>query len=116
VAPHGPVPEQLPLEQLDLVRVVDERAVQQCGAETYAYYDPQSQMVTTRHEVMTVSRFVTAGSFDKDRTGRAENDSTTNSPNVWTTPSTTTPGVLFWIVLRDDRGGVTWKRYQVDVM
>lgn len=86
-----------------------------CGAEPYAFYDPEMQTVTMRREAMTVSWFATAGSFDSDRTGRDEDDVTTTSDDAWTAPATATPGVLVWVVLRDARGGVTWKRFRIDV-
>jgi hypothetical protein len=86
-----------------------------CGAEPYAYYDPQAQAVTMRREAITVSWFATAGSFDSDRTGRAEDDMTTTSDNGWTAPSAPASGVLMWVVLRDDRGGVAWQRFRIDV-
>lgn len=87
-----------------------------CGAEPYAYYDPSTQAVTMRREALTVSWFTTAGAFDADRTSRAEDDTATTSDNGWTAPTTATPGVLIWAVFRDDRGGVSWKRFRLDVM
>jgi hypothetical protein len=90
-------------------------AMHGCGAEDYAYYDPQMQLVTMRREALTVSWFTTAGSFDADRTGVADDDMAASADNGWTAPNASTPGVLLWVVLRDDRGGVTWKRYRIDV-
>ena len=29
--------------------------------------------------------------------------------------ATATPGVFVWVVLRDDRGGVTWQGYRFEV-
>ena len=90
------------------------------GAESYAFYDEQAQTVTPRCEAMTVSWFATAGSFAADRSGPDAGASTAScdapafADGQWTAP-TTGGTVLFWAVLRDDRGGVTWQRYQLDV-
>jgi hypothetical protein len=85
------------------------------GAESYAYYDPGTQMVTTRHEAMTVAWYATDGSFASDTTSRTEDDyTTTSSDNDWTAP-TTAKTVTFWAVLRDNRGGVTWQQFSLAV-
>ncbi len=89
-------------------------AMQGCGAETYAYYDPSSQALTTQREALTVSWFATAGSYDGDTTTIASDDDATTADNGWTAPAAAGP-VLVWVVLRDDRGGSAWKRYRLDV-
>jgi len=108
------------------------------GAEAYALYDEQSQTVTPRCEAMTVSWFATTGTFAVDRSSPdagaggglqvldggvdggapgavvAACDGATFADGQWTAP--TTPGTaLVWAVLRDDRGGVAWQRYSIDV-
>jgi hypothetical protein len=89
--------------------------MQGCGAETYAYYDPATQMLTMVRETLTVSWFATAGSFDGDTTTIASDNDATTADNGWTAPGTAGP-VLLWLVLRDDRGGAAWQRYRLDVM
>jgi hypothetical protein len=85
------------------------------GAEPYAYFDPGTFMLLDRHEAMRVSWFTTAGVFDSDHTGQpAEDYMLTTSDGAWTAPSTPGP-VFLWVVLRDDRGGVDWKSFKVDV-
>jgi hypothetical protein len=85
------------------------------GAETYAYFDLTSRTIVDRREAMRLSWFSNAGAFTDDRTGHteAEADATTTE-NTWTAPST--PGsVTMWAVLRDSRGGLTWKSYKIAV-
>lgn len=84
------------------------------GAEAYVYYDPATRMVTPRREAITVSWFATAGSFATDRSGRAEDEKETTSDDAWTAPAKRGQ-VAVWVVIRDDRGGVSWKRYRIDV-
>ncbi len=85
------------------------------GAEPYAYLDPGQGAVVDRHESIRVSWFANAGDFQHDRTGRSEAEaSQTDTENEWTAPST--PGEVFlWVVIRDDRGGVGWESYKLDV-
>ncbi len=85
-----------------------------CGAETYLHYDPGTQALSTQREALTVSWYATGGSFASDRTGRASDDHGTTTDNAWTAPATGGT-VLVWVVLRDDRGGVSWERYRLDV-
>ncbi len=89
-------------------------AMQGCGAESYAYFDPATQMLTTQEETLTVSWFGTSGSFDGDTSTIPGGSGATTAQNGWTAPATTGPA-LVWLVLRDDRGGAAWKRYRLDV-
>ena len=68
-----------------------------------------------RREEMRVSWFATAGAFRDGRTGRTEAEADEiETENVWTAPEQ--PGeVVLWVVLRDDRGGVTWQSYRMQV-
>jgi hypothetical protein len=85
------------------------------GSEPFAYLDPQSHELVSRHESVRVSWFATAGSFDTDHTGRLESElAQTSSDNTWTAPKDPGP-VFMWVVLRDDRGGVDWQSFRVDV-
>jgi hypothetical protein len=84
------------------------------GAERYVLFDTTTSTLVDQREGMAVAWFATGGSFDVDRTGRDGTDPATTSDNGWTAPSQ--PGmVVMWIVLRDDRGGVGWKQYALDV-
>ena len=85
------------------------------GPEPYGYFDPGTFTLISRHESMRVSWFATAGTFDSDHTGQSEDNYTiTTTDGVWTAPSEPGP-VFIWIVLRDDRGGVDWKSFRVEV-
>jgi hypothetical protein len=85
------------------------------GSEPFAYLDPESHELVPRHESMRVSWFATAGSFDTDHTGRVESEfAQTSSDNTWLAPAEPGP-VFMWVVLRDDRGGVDWQSFRVEV-
>jgi hypothetical protein len=90
-------------------------AMQGCGAESYLYYDPATQMLTTQREALTVSWYATSGSYDGDTSTIASDDDATAVQNGFTAPDTGGP-VLLWLVLRDDRGGSVWQRFRLDVM
>jgi hypothetical protein len=84
------------------------------SVETYPVYDLTSQMLVDHRESMRVSWFVTAGSFEHERTGRDETETETATDDVWTAP--TQPGVVhLWIVLRDARGGLDFAAYDLTV-
>lgn len=76
-------------------------------AERYAVFDVRDQVVVTRRESLRVSWFTTAGSFDRDRTGRNEDESETFTENTWTAPAEARVSHLSF-VLRDARGGVAF--------
>lgn len=85
------------------------------GSEPYVYFDPVARAVRPRRESMRVSWFANDGRFEQERTGRGEKDAENAfSENRWTAPSK--PGeVLLWVVLRDDRGGVGFASYKLQV-
>ena len=58
--------------------------------------------------------FATAGTFDEDHTGREEGDVAPSTDNAWTAPSSAGQ-VHLWAVIRDDRGGVGWRSFTIDV-
>jgi len=75
------------------------------SAETFAYFDPASQTVTSQREAMQVAWYTTGGTLDTESTGRASSDMATTSDDGWTAPGVS--GVVhLWVVLRDSRGGV----------
>jgi hypothetical protein len=76
-------------------------------AETYAVFDIRDQVIVTRRESLRVSWFATAGTFDRDRTGRTEEEQETSTDNTWTAPDDARTTHL-WVVLRDARGGVAF--------
>jgi hypothetical protein len=84
------------------------------GAERFVNFDLVSQQVVDAREGIHVSWFATGGSFDLDRTGSSSSNDATTSDNGWTTPSQKGPAHV-WVVLHDDRGGVGWAGYAVQV-
>jgi hypothetical protein len=85
------------------------------GAEDYAWFNPESRHVETRHESIRVSWFSTAGHFEDAVTGREEDEfeqSTTG--DVWTAPETAGT-VRVWTVIRDARGGQSFRSFLVSV-
>ncbi len=83
-------------------------------AETYAYFDRDSQTVSTRREAMRVAWYTSDGAFGTESTGRDETDPATTTRNVWTAPTAAREARL-WVVLRDSRGGVDAAAYDVTV-
>lgn len=84
------------------------------GAERYVVFEMASAALVDQREGIAVSWFATGGAFDSDATGRAGTDTATTSDNGWQTP--TQPGTVhLWVVLRDDRGGVGWQSYTLEV-
>lgn len=85
------------------------------GAEPYVSFDLVTRTLVERREAMRISWLATAGSFDSDHTGRAENEADAlDSENAWTAPNRPGP-VHLWVALRDSRGGVDWGSYLVEV-
>jgi hypothetical protein len=85
------------------------------GAEPYVFFDPVTRAITPRRESIRISWFATDGEFEHDRTGRSESDAElSTSDNTWTAP-TVAGAVSLWVVIRDDRGGVGWHSYKLDV-
>jgi hypothetical protein len=84
------------------------------GAERYVVLDQASGTLVDRREAMAVAWYATGGAFDFDRAGRSNDDPATTSDNGWQAPDTA--GIVtMWIVLRDERGGVGWQQYVLDV-
>lgn len=85
------------------------------GAENYAWFNPESRNVETRHESIRVSWFSTAGRFENAVTGREEDEfAETSTGNVWTAPEVA--GTLrVWAVIRDARGGQSFRSFLVSV-
>ncbi len=81
------------------------------GAERYLHYDTVGQQLTALRETMSVAWFVTGGSMASDGTGRLGTDLATTTDDVLTLPQA--GPVHGWVVLRDDRGGVGWRRFEI---
>jgi hypothetical protein len=83
-------------------------------AETFEYFDPDTQTLSTQREAMRVAWYTTAGALATESTGRASGDLLTTTTNTWTAPSSGTAHL--WLVLRDSRGGVDFASYDADVV
>jgi hypothetical protein len=85
------------------------------GAESYAWFNPDSRSLETRHESIRVSWFATAGRFEHAVTGRDENEfASATTEDAWKAPSE--PGLMrIWLVIRDARGGQSARSYLIQV-
>jgi len=86
------------------------------GAEHYVWYDPEQQAVRPRLEGITVAWYTSRGRFENEQTGvsEAEAAGATQTTNTWLTPSETGPATV-WLVIRDTRGGQSWKTFHFEV-
>lgn len=85
------------------------------GAEDYAWFNPELRTIQTRHESVRVSWFSTAGHFEDAVTGRDEDEfEQTTTGDVWTAPETAGE-VRVWAVIRDARGGQSFRSFLVSV-
>jgi hypothetical protein len=102
--------------EVDCPQVPDEERPHCTGSEPYNYLDPISRQLVVRRESIRVSWFATAGSFQSDRTGRAADDTLVpTTENAWVAPPADRSPVYLWAVIRDDRGGVGWSQFKVEV-
>lgn len=85
------------------------------GAERYAYYDSLARAVVRKRESIVASFYATAGDYSRDRAGREGEDLATDASSSWTAPKQ--PGLVHgWVVIRDDRGGVGFRAFEVNVV
>ena len=84
------------------------------GAEHYVVYDGASGGLVPHREAISATWFITAGELVEARTGRASDDVVTTVDNTWTAPTEAGP-VWGAVVLRDERGGVDFYRFRVNV-
>ncbi len=96
-------------------RIVLEASWPAASAETFAYFDPASQTVTSQRESMQVAWYASSGALDTASTGRASNDPETTTDDGWNAPGAAGT-VHLWIVLRDSRGGVDFAEYDLEVV
>lgn len=85
------------------------------GAEPYLVFDPTTRELVTRREEIRVSWFATAGEIADDVVGRAADEAgKSDVENTWTAPAKAGEARL-WLVIRDDRGGLGWQGYRVQI-
>jgi hypothetical protein len=96
-------------------RVTLEASWPASSAETFAYYDPVSQTVTTQREAMQVAWYSSDGALDTESTGRAPDDMATTSDDGFDAPGAAET-VHVWVVLRDSRGGVDFAEVDLAIV
>ena len=84
------------------------------GAERYARFDRDVAAVVSARESLRISWLGTIGHWNEPRTGRASDDPATTTDGTWHAPDASQSGALF-VVLRDDREGVSWTQINVIV-
>lgn len=85
------------------------------GAESYVSYDPDRREIVERRESMVVTWLTTTGRFERARTGRAEAEAEVASDNTWTAGSTPGGHGTIFVVLRDARGGTSFRSIRVAI-
>lgn len=83
-------------------------------AERFVYVEPTMQKLMERREALRAFWYATEGVFEHDVTGRGEDDTGRTAENIWRSPDTRGE-VFFWIVLRDNRGGMDVNAYTMAV-
>lgn len=84
------------------------------GAETYVVHDPETDTLPERREAISATWFTTAGQLDTARNGRVGDDPERSLANAWTAPDEATEAWI-GVVLRDERGGVDFASYRIEV-
>jgi len=83
------------------------------GAEDYLLADIKTRTAVPRREAVSVAWFNSGGTLESSVTDDPEGQDFTE--NVWTAPDEAGTHTL-WLVLRDDRGGVSWRVLPVEVV
>ncbi len=84
------------------------------GAERYLVLDPLTHQLHAAREAVRVAWYATAGALADACTGRTPEDQTPSTGTSWVAPAVPGP-VWLWLVVRDDRGGVSWREVAVTV-
>jgi len=84
------------------------------AAEAYVSYDLATVSLRDRRESLRVSFYATAGRFETDAAGVAEDDLATSIDDAWTAPAEAGT-VTMWTVFRDSRGGASIATYSIAV-
>jgi len=82
------------------------------GAEQYPRFDRDSLSLVTARESLRISWLTTLGRFAEPRTGRSSSELDTTTEGTWLAPDSPGRGTV-WVVLRDDREGVSWTELSV---
>jgi hypothetical protein len=86
------------------------------GSEQYFWYDAEGRAVRARREGLAVAWYASRGRFVEEQTGwdeaQAPNERATQ--NRWRVGEQTGPATV-WLVIRDTRGGQSWRSLFFDV-
>lgn len=85
------------------------------GAEAYVRFNPLTRKLETQREAVRVSWYSSLGELRDAASGRSSGDPLGWAGNRWTAPAGAAKG-WWWLVIRDDRGGVGWQVVEVDVV
>lgn len=80
------------------------------GAESYVWYNRETYRIEPRREGITVAWYASKGSFELEQTGLDEEQARSgrSTSNSWRPGSAVGPATV-WVVVRDSRGGVSWR-------
>jgi hypothetical protein len=86
------------------------------GSEKYFSYDAEARAVVARREGLAVAWYASRGRFVEEQTGWDEAQAATarDTRNRWLVGEQTGPATL-WLVIRDSRGGQSWRALHFDV-
>lgn len=86
------------------------------GAEPYVWYDAERRAVSPRQEGIAVAWYTSRGHFEDEQTGLSETETLNlhQTRNTWLVGSEPGPATL-WLVIRDTRGGQSWKSFHFEV-
>lgn len=105
---------KLRVEWEDCPKKLDDLESGCTGAEPFLHFDLVDRKLVERRESLSLAWFTNQGELAQDRTGLDAEDRATSSENEWVAPSE--PGeATFWVVLRDNRGGLGWRQARVEV-
>lgn len=87
------------------------------GAERYFSYDAEARAVISRREGLAVAWYTSRGRFAEEQTGadEAQAASALATTNRWLVGEQTGPATV-WLVVRDTRGGQSWRSVYFDVV
>jgi hypothetical protein len=86
------------------------------GAERFVWYNREKHRIEARREGISVAWYSSGGHFDSEQTGLAEAETASRqqTDNTWRVGSNAGPATV-WLVIRDTRGGQSWKTFHFDV-
>jgi hypothetical protein len=87
------------------------------GSEKYFSYDTEARAVVSRRESLAVAWYASRGRFVEEQTGwgEAQAAAARATSNRWRVGEQTGPATI-WLVIRDSRGGQSWRTVYFDVV